>query len=153
MLDAALPIELMQGSNPAQSLADYLGLQTRRGWAKSAYDLEPPVNLDRISNLIAEKLAGYSDLQFYKLGVIWNSNETPERMANFRKQTGVDPAAILRRPVISDGAQPKDWAALFKQVLAFGWDAAAASRSARSLVWFSHDEYIESTPPSLIRRI
>ena len=59
----------------------------------------------------------------------------------------------MRRSAIADGATPEDWAALFGFVLNFGWDAALVSRAAGALLWFSHDEYLRATPPSLVRGI
>ena len=152
VLDDALPLKVLQGDDPALALARHVGLRPR-GWEKAAYALEPRSGLDRIAGLLAERLADRRDLRFLKLDVIWGSDESPDRMAAFRERTGLDAGAILRRSVVADGAMPEDWAALLGFTLNFGWDAALVSRSAGALVWFSHDEYLRSTPPSLVRGV
>lgn len=150
VLDDATPIKVLQGDDPALALARHVGLRPR-GWEKTAYALEPRSGLDRIGHALAERLASRRDLRFIKLGVIWSSKETPERVTAFRERTGLDAEAILRRPVVADGATPEDWAALFGFAFSFGWDAALISRGAGALLWFSHDEFLRATPPSLVR--
>lgn len=152
VLDDAVPIKVTQGDAPALDLAHHFGLRPR-GWEKAAYTLEPRSGLDRIATVLAERLASRVDLRFVKLNVIWSSAESPDHVAAFRERTGLDAAAILRRPVVADGATPEDWTALLGFVLHFGWDAALVSRGARALLWFSHDEYLRATPPSLVRGI
>ncbi len=133
-------------------MAHHFGLRPR-GWEEAAYALEPRNGLDRISSLLAQRLATHRDLRFVKLNVIWGSDESPDRVAAFRERTGLDAAAILRRSVVADGATSEDWAALFGFALNFGWDAALVSRGAGALLWFSHDEFLRATPPSLVRGI
>lgn len=150
MLDDTVPIEVLQGRDPDLALARHFGLRPH-GWAKALYPLEPRNGLDRIGGVLAERLASREDLRFVKLGVVWTSEERPDRVAAFRERTGLDAGAILRRPVVADGAQPEDWAALFAFALDFGWEAAALSRRAGALLLFSHDEHLRATPPSLVR--
>ena len=150
VLDDAIPLEVLQGDDPALALARHVGLRPR-GWEKAAYDLEPRPGLDRIGRVLAERLGDRRDLRFIKLGAVWTSDESPDRVAAFRERTGLDASAILRRPVVADGATLEDWAALFGFALGFGWDAALISRGAGALLWFSHDEYLRATPPSLVR--
>jgi hypothetical protein len=119
---------------------------------ETAYSLQRS-DLGRIGCIVAERLADHKDLRFFKLGVIWSSDETPDLVTAFRKRTGLDVGSILRRSVVAKDADVKDWAALFSFALAFGWDAAVTSRGARGLVWFSHDEFLRATPPLLIRGI
>ncbi|MDF2116844.1 hypothetical protein PY365_14765 [Roseiarcaceae bacterium H3SJ34-1] len=150
VLDDKVPLKVLQQDDAPLALARHFGLRPR-WWAEAGYRLEPRTGLDRIGGLLAERLAHRKDLHFIKLNAIWSSDESVERVAAFRERTGLDAATILRRPVVSHGAQPNDWAALFTFVLNFGWDAAVVSREARALVWFSHDEFLKSTPSSLIR--
>ncbi len=150
VLDDTIPLKALQGDDLALDLARHVGLRPR-GWGKAAYALEPRSELDRLGNALAERLASRRDLRFLKLDVIWSSEETPARVAEFRERTGLDASAILRRPVVADGARLEDWATLFGFALGFGWDAAVVSRGAGALLWFSHDEYLQATPPSLVR--
>lgn len=150
VLDDAILLKVLQGDVPVLDLARHVGLHPR-GWERAAYALEPRSELDRLGHALAERLASRKDPRFLRLSVIWNSEETPARVAEFRERTGLDASAILRRPVVADGAGLEDWAALFGFALGFGWDAAVVSRGARALLWFSRDEYLRATPPSLVR--
>ncbi len=150
VLDDTIPLKVLQGDDLVLDLARHVGLRPR-GWEKAVYALEPRSELDRLSHALAERLASRKDLRFLKLGVIWSSEETPARVADLRERTGLDASAILRRPVVADGARLEDWTALFGFALGFGWNAAVVSRGAGALLWFSHDEYLQATPPSLIR--
>ncbi len=150
VLDDAIPLNVLQGDDPVLGLARHVGLRPR-GWETAAYALEPRSGLDRLGRALAERLATRPDLRFFKLDVIWSSKETPARVADLRERTGLDASAILRLPVVAAGAGLEDWAALFGFALGFSWDAAVVSRGAGALLWFSHDEVLQATPPSLVR--
>ena len=152
VLDDALPLEVLRKHDPALALADRFRIRPR-GWKEADYSVEAGGDLDRIGHILATLLAEQKDLSFIKLDVVWTSAESTDRVTDFRKRTGLDAGAILRRCVIGDGADVEDWAALFGFALAFGWDAVAISRRRNTLVEFSHDEFLRATPPSVVRRL
>ena len=152
VLDETLPISLLKKHDPLVALADHFSIRPQ-GWDEVPYSIASGGNLHNTAQKLATRLAGKNDLRFFKADVVWVSAESADKVADFRKRTGLDERAILRRCVIGDGATVEDWTALFGLALAFGWDAVAVSRRKNALLWFSHDEYLRVTPPSIVRRL
>ncbi|MDN5788039.1 hypothetical protein [Pseudorhodobacter sp.] len=151
VLDDTLPIELLRKHDAALAVAEHFRIRPR-AWEEVAFSASPGGDLNRIAWTLAKRLAEQEDLCFVKLKVVFESSESADKAVNFRNQTGLDADAILRRCVVGDDAGVEDWAALFGFAIAFGWDAVAFSRRKKALVWFSHDDYLRATPPSLVRR-
>ncbi|MGL6209806.1 MAG: hypothetical protein ACRC14_08260 [Paracoccaceae bacterium] len=151
ILDETVPIALLRKYDAPLALAEHFHIRPL-GWGEVDFGAAPGGDLSQIAHCLADRLAQQDDLRFVKLNVVFPSAESDEKVANFRKHTGLDADAILRRSVVGNGASVEDWVALFGFAIAFGWDAAAISRRKKAMVWFSHDDYLRATPPSLVRR-